>query len=83
MTWGRWAGIPAAQAEPLCRRCGYFTRLVLNTYYGTGLAVHRHIRICRRCNWDATVREASRSSAVHLDSHIVELDDAGRLRRDH
>lgn len=46
-----------AKSEPCCGRCGFRTRLVPNPYYGAGLAVHRYLRVCRRCPWTVIVRE--------------------------
>jgi hypothetical protein len=54
----RSAGISPRKPEPPCRRCGYRTRLVPNPYFGAGLAVHRYLRVCRRCDWAGIVREA-------------------------
>jgi ribosomal protein S27AE len=32
-----------------CSRCGARTRIVVNPYYGVGLAVHQYISTCKRC----------------------------------
>lgn len=47
----------ARRGEPVCGKCGYRTRLVPNPYYGAGLAVHRYLRVCRRCPWTVIVKE--------------------------
>jgi ribosomal protein S27AE len=32
-----------------CPRCGARARIIVNPYYGVGLAVHQHLSSCRRC----------------------------------
>ncbi|MGO4592780.1 hypothetical protein AB4Z18_03065 [Leifsonia sp. 2TAF2] len=32
-----------------CSRCGARTRVVVNPYYGVGLAVHQYLSACKRC----------------------------------
>jgi hypothetical protein len=54
---GRAAPKERTKSEPCCGRCGFRTRLVPNPYYGAGLAVHRYLRVCRRCPWTVIVRE--------------------------
>lgn len=54
---GRPGAKARAKAEPTCGRCGFRTRLVPNPYYGAGLAVHRYLRVCRRCPWTVIVKE--------------------------
>jgi hypothetical protein len=47
----------AATPEIVCPKCGSRTALIPNPHYGVGLAVHRHLRVCERCEWIAIVRE--------------------------
>jgi hypothetical protein len=47
--------------DPKCPKCDNRTRLVPNPYFGSGLAVHRYLRACTRCDWIVIVREQPRA----------------------
>ena len=47
----------AKKPEPRCPKCDFRTRVIPNPYYGAGLAVHRYLRTCRRCDWTVIVKE--------------------------
>lgn len=70
----------ASRSEPCCGKCGYRTRLVPNPYYGSGLAVHRYLRVCRRCPWTVIVRE-SKSQPQPQPVPVVEAPAARPVRR--
>lgn len=37
--------------RPVCPKCGARVHVVTNKFYGTGLSVHKAIRLCSRCDW--------------------------------
>jgi ribosomal protein S27AE len=47
-----------------CPRCGHRVIAVGNPYYGVGLAVHSHLRICTRCDFVAFLPIASAVTEV-------------------
>jgi DNA-directed RNA polymerase subunit RPC12/RpoP len=62
------------RAEPRCPKCDYRTRLVPNPYFASGLAVHRYLRACRRCDGIVIVRERPRAPAPSPDQAVVPPD---------
>jgi hypothetical protein len=51
---GQSAGDPGVGSEPpvvRCPLCNSATRLEPNAFYGTGLSVHRQVRMCEQCHW--------------------------------
>lgn len=74
----------AAKPEPVCPKCGSRTRLIPNPHFGVGLAVHRYLRSCGRCDWIVIVnnqpaRPPAPPTAAPVE-HVKSTHVLGRLR---
>jgi hypothetical protein len=79
----------AGKPEPVCPKCGFRTSLIPNPHYGVGLAVHRYLRSCGRCDWIAIVNdqparlpEPPTATPVQVNvEHVKPTPVLGRFRK--
>lgn len=64
----------AEKPAPLCPLCGSRTALRPNPHFGVGLAVHRYLRVCLKCDWIAIVREQPTRPPAPTNSAPVEVE---------
>jgi hypothetical protein len=64
----------AEKLGPLCPLCGSRTALHTNPHFGVGLAVHRYLRVCVKCDWIAIVREQPTRPPAPTNSVSVKVE---------